>query len=195
MPKRKPLPPKIRYEVFKRDGFKCQYCGRSAPDVILEVDHIVPVAKGGENDILNLITSCRDCNRGKGKGLLTESEILKKQKAELEELNERREQMEMMIQWKTELRSLENRQVEEISNLILQITEYAPNRFDKQEILRVLKRYPYSEVYTATEISFDRYYTNQLSDLRTEYLRQKAFTKAVEKIGGICYNRRKQGDV
>ena len=195
MPKRKPLPPKIRYEVFKRDGFKCQYCGRSAPDVILEVDHIVPVAKGGENDILNLITSCRECNRGKGKALLSENEILKKQKAELEELNERREQMEMMIQWKSELRSLESRQVEEISSLILQITEYAPNKFDKQEILRVLKRYPYNEVYTATEISFDRYYTNQLSDLRTEYLRQKAFTKAVEKIGGICYNRRKQGDV
>ena len=43
----------------------CQYCGQSAPDVVLEVDHIVPVAEGGDNDIMNLITSCRDCNRGK----------------------------------------------------------------------------------------------------------------------------------
>lgn len=61
MPKRRPVSKKLRFEVFKRDNFKCQYCGASAPDVILEVDHINPVAKGGKNDILNLVTSCRDC--------------------------------------------------------------------------------------------------------------------------------------
>ena len=45
--KRKSITKSVRFEVFKRDGFKCQYCGASAPDVILEVDHIVPVAEGG----------------------------------------------------------------------------------------------------------------------------------------------------
>ncbi len=65
--KRKGLSKKLRFEVFKRDGFTCQYCGRSAPDVILEVDHIKSVKNGGDNDIMNLITSCFDCNRGKGK--------------------------------------------------------------------------------------------------------------------------------
>lgn len=57
---------KVRFEVFKRDGFKCQYCGRSAPDVILHVDHINPVSNGGNNDIMNLVTSCSECNLGKG---------------------------------------------------------------------------------------------------------------------------------
>jgi hypothetical protein len=56
---------KIRFEVFKRDGFKCQYCGQTPPAITLEVDHINPVSKGGEDDINNLITSCFDCNRGK----------------------------------------------------------------------------------------------------------------------------------
>jgi hypothetical protein len=56
---------KIRFEIFKRDGFICQYCGGSPPDKILEVDHIIPVSKGGTNDIMNLLTSCFDCNRGK----------------------------------------------------------------------------------------------------------------------------------
>lgn len=60
---RKPISKKIRFEVFKRDKFTCQYCGRSAPDVILEIDHLNPVINGGDNDILNLVTSCRDCNR------------------------------------------------------------------------------------------------------------------------------------
>ena len=65
MAKRKKLGKKIRFEVFKRDSFTCQYCGQSAPQVILEVDHIVPVSKGGDDELTNLITSCRDCNRGK----------------------------------------------------------------------------------------------------------------------------------
>ena len=55
-PKRKAIGDKLRFEVFKRDQFKCQYCGKASPDVILHVDHINPVSKGGVNDILNLIT-------------------------------------------------------------------------------------------------------------------------------------------
>ena len=56
---------KIRFEVFKRDGFKCAYCGKEPPAVILEVDHIDPKSKGGKDDINNYITACFDCNRGK----------------------------------------------------------------------------------------------------------------------------------
>lgn len=59
--------PTIRFEVFKRDGFKCQYCGRTPPAVILEIDHINPRAEGGRDCIENYITACFDCNRGKGK--------------------------------------------------------------------------------------------------------------------------------
>jgi hypothetical protein len=63
--------PSVRFEVFKRDDFTCQYCGRKSPDVVLEVDHIIPLAEGGPTeDLLNLTTSCWDCNRGKGARLL-----------------------------------------------------------------------------------------------------------------------------
>jgi CRISPR/Cas system Type II protein with McrA/HNH and RuvC-like nuclease domain len=63
--KRKSITKKLRFEVFKRDLFKCQYCGNHPPEIVLEIDHIKPVSKGGTNDIENLITSCFDCNRGK----------------------------------------------------------------------------------------------------------------------------------
>lgn len=63
---RKQIGKKIRFEVFKRDGFACQYCGATPPEVILHVDHIHPVSKGGDNDFDNLITACSDCNHGKG---------------------------------------------------------------------------------------------------------------------------------
>ena len=55
----------LRWEVLKRDAFTCQYCGRSAPDVKLEVDHIIPVSEGGTDTKDNLITACYSCNRGK----------------------------------------------------------------------------------------------------------------------------------
>ncbi|QUT07939.1 HNH endonuclease [Sphingobium phenoxybenzoativorans] len=62
---RKAISKTARFEVFKRDGFTCQYCGNHPPHAILEVDHIIAVAAGGENDEDNLVTACFNCNRGK----------------------------------------------------------------------------------------------------------------------------------
>lgn len=60
---------KLRYQVLKRDCFKCCACGASpAKDssVELHVDHIVPWSKGGETVLQNLQTLCSRCNLGKG---------------------------------------------------------------------------------------------------------------------------------
>lgn len=62
---RQPIPRKLRHEVFKRDGYRCRECGASKDETSLEIDHIVPVARGGTNDIDNLQTLCRECNRMK----------------------------------------------------------------------------------------------------------------------------------
>lgn len=72
---RKALKPSLRFEIFKRDGFTCQYCGGRSPEVVLEVDHVIAVANGGSNDPANLVTSCYLCNRGKSATPLTESTI------------------------------------------------------------------------------------------------------------------------
>lgn len=69
-PRRKSLSKKTRFEVFKRDGFACQYCGAHPPSVVLHADHIAPVVDGGGNDIDNLVTSCEPCNLGKGRNSL-----------------------------------------------------------------------------------------------------------------------------
>lgn len=67
---RSQMTPSLRYDVMKRDGFRCQLCGRSASDgVTLEVDHIIPVSKGGKTVMSNLQTLCWDCNRGKSNKL------------------------------------------------------------------------------------------------------------------------------
>jgi 5-methylcytosine-specific restriction endonuclease McrA len=55
----------FRFDILKRDGFTCQYCGRKAPEVELEVDHVAARKNGGETSMDNCITACRQCNRGK----------------------------------------------------------------------------------------------------------------------------------
>lgn len=56
---------RLRFEILKRDGYACRYCGATAPDVVLHVDHVVPVALGGGDEPNNLVTACADCNAGK----------------------------------------------------------------------------------------------------------------------------------
>ncbi len=88
---RKSTGKKIRFEVFKRDGFACSYCGQTPPAVVLEIDHIIPVADNGGSEIHNLTTACFDCNRGKGSRPL--SELPESLGSTLDLMEEKREQM------------------------------------------------------------------------------------------------------
>jgi hypothetical protein len=56
---------RLRYEILRRDNHTCRYCGASAPDVPLRVDHVTPVALGGTDTPDNLATACEPCNSGK----------------------------------------------------------------------------------------------------------------------------------
>lgn len=65
-PKRIAIGAGLRFDILSRDRYKCQLCGLMAEDdVELEVDHKIPVAKGGTNDPDNLWTLCTTCNSGK----------------------------------------------------------------------------------------------------------------------------------
>jgi len=63
---------KQRFRILLRDDFRCRYCGKEAPSVALEVDHVVPRSKGGSDDDGNLVAACFECNRGKGAIILDE---------------------------------------------------------------------------------------------------------------------------
>lgn len=54
-----------RHNIFKRDGYECQYCGDRNRDN-LTLDHVIPRAKGGGSSWTNLITACKSCNSKKG---------------------------------------------------------------------------------------------------------------------------------
>lgn len=63
----------VRFQVMNRDGFRCAYCGATAYEQKLEVDHIIPVSEGGISTLGNLITACKPCNMGKNKYQITSS--------------------------------------------------------------------------------------------------------------------------
>lgn len=160
---RKPLTKKIRFEVFKRDAFKCQYCGKSSPDVILEIDHIEPVASGGTNDSINLVTACFDCNRGKGKRKLSNNKQATLEKDELEKLKLRKEQMDLYVEWKKSLVSIQEIEFQKLNDL-LGVVNMHFNDNGKKNVLKYLKKYGFKECYDALEICIEQYEPNLIGE-------------------------------
>ena len=186
--KRVAVPKRIRFEVFKRDKFTCQYCGGKSPDVVLNCDHIDPVANGGTNDILNLITSCQPCNSGKSDKLLNDSSVLDKQRMELEKLSDRREQINMMMAWREELSNLIDIEIGHISDQINQkCPEYSVSDAGKKFIKRWLKKYSFSELLEAIDDSFDSYHSYCDED---ECVHSKAWDKAFRYVPNVARIRK-----
>lgn len=172
----------LRFEVFKRDSFTCQYCGRKAPDVLLEADHIEPVAKGGSNHILNLTTACKDCNAGKSDKRLSDSTVLDKQREQLEALQERRDQIDMMFQWQKGLSALENDVLERLQEIwSVHVPGYSLNENGILSLKKLNKKFSIEELITAIRVATEQY---------MEYANGSPTKESVElawsKIGGIC---------
>lgn len=73
-PERALMTSRMRFRVFRRDKYTCQYCGQKAPNIVLVVDHVIPIVKGGKTVIENLKTACEECNTGKFDMLPVEAE-------------------------------------------------------------------------------------------------------------------------
>ena len=64
-----------RRNVFERDGYTCQYCGRRLPEHRLSLDHVVPRSRGGRSTWDNLVVACVRCNDRKANRLLHEARM------------------------------------------------------------------------------------------------------------------------
>jgi hypothetical protein len=207
---RQPIKKSVRFDVFKRDSFTCQYCGQKAPDVVLEVDHITPVSGGGDNDILNLVTACRACNSGKSDRRLSENAAVEKRRVQLEDLEERRQQLQMLHDWHMSLVDLNEGAVDLAQSLwfesigepgcVLTVTA-------RDEIRKLIKRHGFDSVCSAireaAEAALRSSRINDERDIVTnEWFWKIARIMAVQKlraedpgaarllyIRGICRNR------
>ena len=120
------ISPQLRFEVFKRDAFTCQDCGRTTPNVVLYVGYKISPEKGGTTELDNLITRCYECFEEKP----------------LERLSERREQLEMMIEWKNGWKTYKEDSRDHVVEYIhSKIEGYTLKTKAKQNVANALKKY------------------------------------------------------
>ena len=171
---RRQISTKTRFEIFKRDNFTCQYCGKCVPSVILEVDHIIPVSKGGENSKDNLITACFECNRGKAGNEL--SQITDTLEAKVAKILEKELQYKA---YKKMLDKIEKR----LQNEIAQLDEIYSSYFPKYEL------------YDRFKNGSLRTFINQLGVNEVSISLHKAISKVydsdrcIKYFCGICWNK------
>ena len=151
---------KLRFEVFKKDDFTCQYCGRKTPEVILELEHIIPVSKGGTDELDNLTTSCFKCNRGKGVSLL--DTILKDGDIhdETRLLAEREFQLAEYNYLKKTIRDRENKETEELRKYFAEKfrdyeRSHAIDEFPNTLVHQNLKIMSYIDIFELIDIAVD----------------------------------------
>lgn len=156
MANREPISKKTRFEVFKRDSFACQYCGSTPPSVVLHVDHIHPVSKGGKNSMANLITSCSSCNLGKGAITLDTVEIGISEKAAL--IKEREAQIKGYHKQIEATRRRVERESWDVAAAL--VGEERVDSFGKTRLASIrnfLGKIDYYEVLGAAEITFSKF--------------------------------------
>jgi hypothetical protein len=149
---------KIRFEIFKRDKFICQYCGRTPPDVKLEVDHIMPLSQGGSDESANLLTSCWDCNRGKAGDPLGFIKIRKDLVEEMESLQEKEMQLREYQKLCEEIREREDCDLDLIDEKIRMATKekYSLNDQGGRSFRYFLKIFPVGRIIDALDIAIGK---------------------------------------
>jgi len=181
--------PQLRFEIFKRDEFTCQCCGKSTPNVVLYVGYKKPIEEGGTTDENNLETRCYECSAQKP----------------LEHLSERREQLEMMIEWKRGWRTYQSDSLELVIEYIhSKMPGFSLKEKAKKEVGKALKKYNVAKVLDTIDDAAEktlRYDGNDelIRDSVEEYINnihkflyvdsQPVIRQKMFYVCGICKNR------
>ena len=151
-PTRKPISTRDRFEVFKRDEFTCQYCGRKPPAAVLHLDHIHPVSQGGSNEVDNLATSCKDCNLGKSDVPLGQTRP-RPGVDKIFEMREAREQLQAYQDFLMEERAGREAQAEVIASELTRRLGVNLTERNLREVATFLRDLPLAEVLDAVDVA------------------------------------------
>lgn len=161
-----------RFKVLMRDGFKCKYCGSTADEKELEVDHIIPRSRGGSNNMENLVTACFECNRGK------------RDKTLIQDAPE----VEITEQTKIAIEAYKKKVQEDDSvNLFINyFLKNAPhthelNGHEKRMFREYNQKFIPDIVFEAIDIAINKYIPERATN--------KDYYLAIKKIGGISHNK------
>lgn len=178
---RKSISKGLRFEVFKRDRFTCVYCGATPPGVLLHIDHVIPVAGGGDNTIDNLVTACQPCNLGKSdKPLHVVPKSVKEKATEAAELEEQTRGYQQVL---AEMRRRIEGDAWEVAFVFNEVFDPESIRFDRDwflSIKRFVERLGLHETLVAMEIATSRKATNRAACFKY--------------FCGVCWSKIKQAE-
>lgn len=167
---RKSISKRRRFEIFKRDRFICQYCGRRPPTVVLQLDHVIPVCQGGDDSTANLVASCEDCNAGKSGVPLDQA--IEAVETEVERGRERLAQMKAVQKLAIEERKLSEEGVQEVL-LAFEWDEFRTT--ESQSVKTFLRKLPLHDVVDAAHTM-------------TYRVRESSRRDQFKYFCGICWN-------
>jgi len=184
MKQRKSISTRTRFEIFKRDSFRCLYCGKAAPSVMLHVDHVLPVCEGGTNDPANLVTACQDCNLGKSGVLLSQKPASLKETAKQE--REKFAQLNAYNEWLREKRVQQEQWVAQIADFWLRLEGEDPTQWRlgtarEQMVTQFLRRLPAEEIIDALSITYTKSWITKPADQNRYF-------------AGVCWKKIKERD-
>jgi hypothetical protein len=166
---------KLRFEVFKRDGFKCGYCGKEPPNVMLEIDHIDPKSKGGKDDINNYLTACFACNRGKRDIPLNKAPLQLQEN--LEVLQEKEEQLRAYRKFAAKIEKRIQKDIEEINDVYIDAYpgwEFG-DRFKNATLKTFLRLLPKDQIILSLDIAISKFPHNK--------------DRAIKYFCGVCWHK------
>jgi 5-methylcytosine-specific restriction endonuclease McrA len=203
---------RLRFEVLKRDQFRCQYCGAQAvetplvvqpasdmideisaagadsdtPPVRLHVDHVVARAKGGLDHIANYVTACEACNLGKGARALDDHTAVRLQHNEVARRAAHVEQLQLVARYHREIMQAETDEASvavDAFNAALDEYDITLNATGAKSIKKIVTKYGLPETLEAIRIAVSQYLDG--ADVGVETV-----DHALKKLGGICHVRR-----
>ena len=172
---------RIKFEVFEKDSFKCQYCGSVAPIVTLQLRRIQEIQQSEKwLDTAFLSTSCAACEKKQA----GEAENAKRSEfISIDELEERLQQLKMLINWRKGMLKIRKQQ---LANLVQYWENKVPkspvDNIQRREILRYINKFSGDEIRAAMDMAADKF-------LKTEAdgsLNQESISNALHKIPEIC---------
>ena len=160
MKKRKTISTRTRFEILKRDGFTCQYCGKKPPVVVLNVDHIIAVSNGGGNEANNLVSACFDCNSGKSD--IPISSVVQSLNERIKADREKAHQLAQCNEWLSEIKQRKDADFLRVSDALMHACGYKKGERVAagswaQTIKCLLKRLPAEQISEAVEIAHERF--------------------------------------
>lgn len=148
------MKPSLRFEIFKRDSFTCRYCGQTPPSAILEIDHVIPLSAGGDDDPVNLVTSCFLCNRGKSARLLSDVPQERSIAEKAGEIAEQELQIASYNHWRAQQKVREDKELQSLLNLWSR--KWGDRYWENSTVRRFLKKLGVVELREILEIVSER---------------------------------------